>query len=56
MSGDLLPETQVLWKNRYPCGDFGGWIHLSVETDDELADPIRLIGIKVKPKKDYKST
>jgi hypothetical protein len=49
--GDLLPETQTLWKNRYPCGDYGGWIHYSVETDKELPDIIRLIDIKVKPKK-----
>jgi len=48
---DLQPEIQTLWNNRYPCGDFGGWIHHSVETDNELPDLIRLIGIRVKPKK-----
>ncbi|MDR0912295.1 MAG: DUF3788 domain-containing protein [Methanobrevibacter sp.] len=48
---DLLPKTQDIWKNRYPCGDFGGWIHYSVELDDELSDIIQLVGIKVKPKK-----
>lgn len=48
---DLCPGIQTVWKNRYPCGDFGGWIHYSVETDNELTDLIRLIGIKVKPKK-----
>lgn len=48
---DFLPETQNLWKNRYPCGDFGGWIHYSVESDEELSDLIRLVGVKVKPKK-----
>jgi len=47
---DLLPEIQTVWNNRYPCGDFGGWIHYSVEADNELPDLIRLIGIKVKPK------
>lgn len=53
--GDLRPEIQIVWKNRYPCGDFGGWIHYSVEVDDELPDLIRLIGIKVKPKKTLKA-
>ena len=48
---DLQPETQTVWNNRYPCGDFGGWIHYSVEADNELFDIIRLVGIKVKPKK-----
>lgn len=48
---NLCPEIQTVWKNRYPCGDYGGWIHHSVEADYELPDLIRLIGIKVKPKK-----
>lgn len=48
---DLHPKIQTLWKNRYPCGDFGGWIHHSVEADNELPDLIRLICIKVKPKR-----
>jgi len=52
---DLRPETQDLWKNRYPCGDYGGWIHCFVELDDELPDLLRLIGIKVQPKKDAKA-
>jgi hypothetical protein len=47
--GDLLPKTQALWNNRYPCGERGGWIHQSVQADDELPDLIRLIGIKRKP-------
>ena len=51
ISGDLRPEIQALWKNRSPCGDFGGWMHRSVETDEELPDLICLVGIKVKPKK-----
>jgi hypothetical protein len=51
MLGDLLPKTQALWQDRYPCGDLGGWIHFSVEADDELLDLIRLVGVKVKPKK-----
>jgi hypothetical protein len=51
MLGDLMPKTQNLWKSRYPCGDFGGWIHFPLEADDELPDMIRLIEIKAKPKK-----
>lgn len=48
---DLRPEIQALWRNRYPCGNFGGWIHHSVEADYELPDLIRLIDIKAKPKR-----
>ena len=51
MLDDLLPEIQTLWENRYPCGDNGGWIHRPVVGDDELLDIIRLVGVKVKPKK-----
>ncbi|MDR0889926.1 MAG: DUF3788 domain-containing protein [Oscillospiraceae bacterium] len=46
MLGELLPETQALWENRYPCGDFGGWVHYSVESEDVLPDIIRLLNGK----------
>jgi hypothetical protein len=49
--GDLLPETQELWTNRYPCGTTGGWVHYSIESDNELNDVIRLLSIKIKPRK-----
>ena len=45
----LLSKTKELWENRYPCGECGGWIHYSVETDEELSDVCRLISIKKKP-------
>ncbi|MCL2365005.1 MAG: DUF3788 family protein [Defluviitaleaceae bacterium] len=52
---ELKPKLQTMWKNRYPCGYhgdyYGGWIHYSVAHDDELPDMIRLISVKVKPKK-----
>lgn len=52
---ELNPKLQTVWKNRYPCGYhgdyYGGWIHCSVECDDELPDMIRLVGVKVKPKR-----
>lgn len=51
MLGDLLPEIQAVWTNRYPCGADGGWLHRSVASHDELPDLIRLVGVKVKPKK-----
>jgi hypothetical protein len=53
-------KLQDMWNNRYPCGYhgdyYGGWIHYSVERDDELPDIIRLIGVKVKPKSRIKKT
>lgn len=48
---ELRPEIQAIWKNRYGCGDDGGWLNRSVTCDDELPDLVRLVGIKVKPKK-----
>ncbi|MCL2841373.1 MAG: DUF3788 domain-containing protein [Defluviitaleaceae bacterium] len=50
MLNDLQPDIQTLWKNRYPCGDVGGWIHCSIENEIELSDIIRLLGAKVKQK------
>jgi len=47
----LLPKTQELWKNRYPCGEHGGWIHYRVLTDDELTDVIKLLAIRKKQSK-----
>lgn len=55
MLGDLLPEIQAAWLNRYACGSDGGWVNRSVEKDDELPDLIRLVGIKVKPKLNLKN-
>ena len=51
MFGELHPAIQNIWRNRYACGADGGWIHHSVAGDDELPDLIRLIGVKVKPKR-----
>lgn len=49
MQNELLPEIQDIWANRYACGAKGGWLNRSVESDRELPDLIRLIGVKVKP-------
>lgn len=48
---DLLPEIQVIWINRYACGNDGGWLNRSVESDGELHDLVWLEGVKVKLKK-----
>lgn len=45
----LLPETQQLWKDRYPCGDNGGWMHCRVLNDAVMDDLFVLLHIKVKP-------
>ena len=45
----LLQKTQDLWKNRYPCGERGGWIHYRVLTNDELNEVIKLLAIRKKP-------
>jgi len=55
MFDDFHPKLQTLWQNRYPCGTYGdyygGWIHYSVEDAGELPDIVRLVEVKVKPKK-----
>ena len=45
----FLQKTQDLWKNRYPCGVCGGWIHYQVLTDEELADVMELLAVRKKP-------
>ena len=45
----LSPKAQDLWINRYPCGDYGGWMHYRVLNDEELHDVYKLIGARKKP-------
>lgn len=52
MFGDLRPEIQSIWINRYACGIDSGCLNRSVASDDELSDLVRLIGVRVKPQKD----
>lgn len=49
MLPSLLPKTRELWKNRYPCGECGGWAHCRVLADEELNDIYSLISAKKKP-------
>jgi len=46
---DLSSKTQQLWRNRYPCGKQGGWIHDEIDSDADLADVLALIAIRKKP-------
>lgn len=45
----LMQKTQDLWKNRYPCGERGGWVHYRVLMNDDLADVMKLLAIRKKP-------
>ena len=45
----LDPKTRDLWKNRYSCGEHGGWIHYRVLADEELDDILKLLFIRKKP-------
>ncbi len=38
-----------LWRNRYPCGSLGGWIHYRVLDQNDLKDVIEFIKVKKKP-------
>ncbi|GCF94926.1 hypothetical protein NRIC_28170 [Enterococcus florum] len=53
--GTCHPKFQKLWADRYPCGERGGWLDISPETEQELQEIIQIIQIKVKPKKIYKN-
>ena len=46
---DLSPKARELWKNRYPCGDNGGWVHYRIFNDGELNDIYRFISAKKNP-------
>lgn len=46
----LLPKTQKLWEERYPCGE-GGWVHYPVGSDGELEDVLTLIRCRHLPAK-----
>jgi hypothetical protein len=46
----LLPKTQKLWEERYPCGE-GGWVHYPVCSDGELEDVLTLIRCRRSPAK-----
>lgn len=45
----LSLKAQQLWKNRYPCGKQGGWIHYEIDADDDLSDVLALVAIRKKP-------
>jgi len=45
----LSPKAQKLWKNRYPCGDNGGWVHYRILSGDDLNDVYKFISAKKKP-------
>ncbi len=47
----LSQKARDLWKNRYPCGVKGGWIHYRILNQNELKDVIELVKVKKKPAK-----
>jgi hypothetical protein len=46
----LSIAAQDCWKNRYPCGKTGGWIHYRITDGAALADAIEFIQVKHPPK------
>lgn len=44
----LSQKANDLWKNRYPCGKQGGWIHYRVLNSNEVNDIFELIKAKKK--------
>lgn len=46
---DLSSKAKEFWKERYPCGENGGWIHYRVQSDEELSDVYGFIHAKKKP-------
>lgn len=43
---NLSQKANDLWKNRYPCGKQGGWIHYRVINNNEVNDIFELIKAK----------
>jgi len=46
---DLSSTAQELWKNRYPRGNNGGWVHYRILYNYELNDVYKFISAKKKP-------
>lgn len=38
--------AQELWKDRYPCGDNGGWIHYRILDDKQIDECKKIIDLK----------
>ena len=34
----LSEEGKNYWENRYPCGEYGGWIHYRIKNKKQLKD------------------
>lgn len=47
----LSTKANTLWKERYPCGDHGGWMHDRILSDVDLSDVLSFIHVKKAPKK-----
>ena len=45
----LSDKTNELWRNRYPCGKSGGWLHYRVMEPQDLEDIMKLIQVKKRP-------
>lgn len=48
---DLSMKTNQYWKERYPCGDHGGWVNYRILSDEDLNDALCLLAIRKKPMK-----
>jgi hypothetical protein len=44
---ELSDVGKEYWKNRYPCGDGGGWIHYRILDNDDYIDIGKFIMMKV---------
>ncbi len=47
--GEFSDKARELWDNRYPCGEYGGWIHYRVTNNEDLPDIYRFVCAKKKP-------
>jgi hypothetical protein len=43
----LSEEGKKYWKNRYPCGDNGGWIHYRIINKKQLKDIGIFLSIRI---------
>lgn len=45
----MSSKAKEVWKTRYPCGEFGGWINFRILSDEDLQEAFEFIKVKVKP-------
>lgn len=41
-----LPKTRVLWDDKYPCGEHGGWIQYTMKDKREVDEVLKILALR----------